>query len=96
LFFPYTFVERTNLNGQHFPDAEIIRIEGHDYWGHDYSLTSVLCVLTHELLHAIANMTGCTAFNDDEQTIEALSHTLVQVLQDNPELTKLFLTKDNK
>ena len=41
--------------------------------------------LWHEVLHAILHSAGIRE-GHDEQQIEALSHGIVQVLRDNPEL----------
>lgn len=42
-------------------------------------------ILWHEMLHGILSMAGVEVANED-QVIEAISHGIVMVLQDNPDL----------
>lgn len=91
--YPHKFIERHDVNGVYRHDMELILL-GNNNDGTEYGATSMLCILTHEILHAIAKTTGCEQLNDDEGTINAVAQGLVQVLQDNPEYTRLFVEAD--
>ena len=88
--FPHKFIERSGVDGVCRHCAETILLAD-SYNGVKFSDTTLLCVFTHEILHAIANTTGCSAFNNDEDAVDAVAQGLVQVLQDNEEYTRLFL-----
>jgi len=45
--------------------------------------------LWHEALHAILIQAGMEKLSGNEQVISVLSHGIVQVLQDNPEMVKV-------
>lgn len=45
-------------------------------------------VLLHEVVHAIFD--ECCISNDDESVVDRLSRVLMQVLQDNPDLMRVY------
>ena len=83
--FPYEFKERGDCDGTYCHGNETLMIEGGESDNH------TLFILLHELIHAMAKVTGCERLYNDDNTIDAIAETLLQVMKDNPEFVKLFM-----
>ena len=86
VMYPYHFVERGDINGQHDADLCVIKIDDRDSYSHELrSESSIAVSFLHELLHACDRVTGYGVFNgaEGEKILEGLSEVLFQVLRDN-------------
>ena len=68
--FPYTFRERVDLDGQCDSGLFEIRVCDHDPAGNKKPDAAIVCVLLHEILHAVAFVSGgkYSDDGDDERT----------------------------
>jgi hypothetical protein len=83
--YPYQFIERTDLSGQHISLTHELRISDHSEGGDSYDAIYVNEVFMHECIHAIGCITGQEI---PEPVIESIAHGFVQIMKDNPELVK--------
>lgn len=82
--FPYHFMERGDLDGQHDGGMKEIRVDDRDGFCHEPRPESaVLVTFLHEILHACDDISGHKIFRDNERAIEGISEVLFQVLRDN-------------
>uniref|UniRef100_A0A6M3ILT9 WLM domain-containing protein n=1 Tax=viral metagenome TaxID=1070528 RepID=A0A6M3ILT9_9ZZZZ len=84
VLFPYNFMERGDIKGQHDGDMEVLRIDSRDIYSHELRpMSSVVVTLIHEVLHAIDYVTGHRVFSENEKACEGFSECLYQILVDN-------------
>jgi hypothetical protein len=75
------------LDGRIHHGKTIIQVED------DLSPQAMPQTILHEVVHAIHVQIGRTEQNKDESYVDALAHSIYQVMRDNPELVRMIVKK---